>query len=153
MVVEGVTPHLSPESINPYSGLDHYLESLMRLEQWSRGARLFLNGHDEAITDLSARIAATHQNLVRRMSKAIPALGEPLTVAEICTAIYGEASGYGQLLVIEKTGAYVEYFYEHGMIEITNADEVEQGLPARYRRLRNIANDEILPKQNLSVVE
>jgi ribonuclease BN (tRNA processing enzyme) len=24
MVVEGVTPHLSPESINPYSGLNHY---------------------------------------------------------------------------------------------------------------------------------
>ncbi len=45
-------------------------------------------------------------------------------------------SGYNQLLVIEKTGAYVEYFYEHGMIEITNPDELEQGRPARYRRLR-----------------
>jgi glyoxylase-like metal-dependent hydrolase (beta-lactamase superfamily II) len=153
MVVEGVTPHLSPESINPYSGLDHYLESLIHLEQWSKDARLFLNGHDEAITDLPSRIEATLQNLIRRMSKAIPALSEPLTIAEICTAVYGETGGYNQLLVIEKTGAYVEYFYEHGMIEITNPDEVERGFPARYQRLRDIADNEILPKQKYPVVE
>jgi glyoxylase-like metal-dependent hydrolase (beta-lactamase superfamily II) len=135
MVVEGVTPHLSPESINLYSGLDHYLESLARLGLWSKGARLILNGHDDVITDLSARIEATHQNLIRRMSKAVQALSEPLTIAEICAAIYGETGGYNQLLVIEKTGAYMEYFYERGMIEITNPSDVEQGLPARYRGL------------------
>jgi glyoxylase-like metal-dependent hydrolase (beta-lactamase superfamily II) len=152
MVVEGVTPHFSPESINPYGGLDHYLESLVILQQWSKGAHLFLNGHDEAITDLPYRIEATHQNLIRRMSKAVKALSDPLTIAEICTAIYGETGGYNQLLVIEKTGAYVEYFYEHGLIEITNPDEVEQALPARYRRLREITDDEILPKQKYLVV-
>jgi glyoxylase-like metal-dependent hydrolase (beta-lactamase superfamily II) len=135
MVVEGVTPHLSPESINPYSGLDHYLQSLARLEGWSRNARLILNGHDDAITDLPARIEATHQNLIRRMSKAVQSLREPLTIAEICAATYGEMAGYNLLLVIEKTGASVEYLYEHGLIEITNPSDVEQGLPAKYRRL------------------
>ena len=153
LVVEGVTPHLSPESINPYSGLDHYLESLARLGHWSKGARLILNGHDDVITDLPARIEATHQNLIRRMGKAVQALSEPLTIAEICTAIYGDTGGYNQLLVIEKTGAYVEYFYEHGMIEITNPSDVEQGLPATYRKLREIADEEILPTQQHSVVE
>jgi hypothetical protein len=49
--------------------------------------------------------------------------------------------------VIEKTGAYIEYFYEHGMIEIINAEELERGLPARYRRLREIPVSEILPKE------
>jgi len=134
MVVEGVTPHLSPESINPYSGLDHYLESLARLQQWSKDARLVLNGHDEAITDLPARIEETLQNIMRRMGKAVQALSEPLTIADICTAIYGETGGYNQLLVIEKAGAYTEYLYEHGLIEITNPPEVEQGQPARYQR-------------------
>ena len=153
MVVEGVTPHLSPESINPYSGLDHYLESLVRLQQWSKDARLVLNGHDEAITDLPARIEETQQNVIRRMGRAVAALSEPLTIAEICSAIYGETGGYNQLLVIEKTGAYTEYLYEHGLIEITNPGEVEQGQPAKYRRLREIADDEILPKQKESVVE
>jgi hypothetical protein len=70
------------------------------------------------------------------MRKAVEALREPLTIAEVCQAVYGETGGYNQMLVIEKTGAYVEYLYEHGMIEIVNASEVEQGKPARYQRLR-----------------
>jgi glyoxylase-like metal-dependent hydrolase (beta-lactamase superfamily II) len=153
MVVEGVTPHLSPETIYLYGGLDHYLESLVRFQVWAKDARLILNGHDEVITDLSASIAATHQNIIRRMSKALSALTEPLTILGISNAVYGETSGYTQLLTLEKIGAYVEYLYEHGMIEITNPSEVEQGLPVCYRRLREIADSEILPKQKHAVVE
>ena len=153
MVVNGVTPHLAPESINPYGGLDHYLESLHRLQTWAEGARLILNGHDDVITDLPAQIEMTSQNITRRISKAIHALHEPLNIAEICNAVYGEMGGYNQLLVIEKTGAYVEYLYEHGKIEVTNSEEVEQGLPARYRRLREFADDEILPVKKSLVVE
>jgi glyoxylase-like metal-dependent hydrolase (beta-lactamase superfamily II) len=151
MVVEGVTPHLSPESISPYSGLDHYLESLAHFQRWAKGARLILNGHDDVITDLPERIEATRQNLIRRMSKALDALAEPLTIAEISQAVYGETGGYNALLIIEKTGAYVEYFYEHGMIEITNPDDMEQGMPARYRRLREVSDSEILPKERADV--
>jgi glyoxylase-like metal-dependent hydrolase (beta-lactamase superfamily II) len=147
MVVEGVTPHLSPESINPYSGLDHYLESLGRLQNWAKNARLILNGHDEVITNLPAHIESTKQNIIRRMSKGMLALQEPLTIEEVCRAVYGEMNGYNQLLVIEKTGTYVEYFYEHGMIEIVNTEELEQGRPARYQRVREIPVSEILPKE------
>ncbi|RPJ22300.1 MAG: MBL fold metallo-hydrolase [Chloroflexi bacterium] len=135
MVVERVTPHLSPESINPYSGLDHYLASLTRFQHWAKAARLILNGHNDVITDLPMQVEVTKQNILRRMSKAVNALGVPLTIEEICRAVYGETGGYNQLLVLEKTGAYVEYLYEHGMIEIINPDELEQGKPARYRRL------------------
>jgi glyoxylase-like metal-dependent hydrolase (beta-lactamase superfamily II) len=137
MVVEGVTPHLSPESINPYSGLDHYLGSLARLQTWARDSRLVLNGHNEVIIDLPAQIRLTKENILRRMSRGVEALGESLTIGEICIAIYGETNGYNQLLVIEKTGAYVEYLYEYGLIEITNPDELEKGLPARYRNSGN----------------
>ena len=151
MVVEGVTPHLSPESINPYSGLDHYLGSLARLQHWAREARLILNGHDDVITDLPAQINITKQNILRRVGKAVEALAEPLTIAEVCRAVYGEMNGYNQFLVIEKSGAYVEYLYERGMIEIVNAQEVTRGLPARYRRLRAIPVSEILPKERTYV--
>lgn len=153
MVVEGVTPHISPETITPYSGLDHYLDSLTRFDEWSKGARLILNGHDDVIMNLSDSIATTHKNIIRRMSKAIEALRESLNIAEICVAIYGEAAGYNQLLMLEKTGAYVEYLYQHGTIEIVNLDEMEQGMPAKYRRLREIRDDEILPLKSKSVVE
>jgi len=152
MVVEGVTPHLAPESMNPYGGLDHYLESLSRFQEWAKGARLVLNGHDDVINDLPAQIHNTHKNIVRRVGNALNALNEPLTIAEICKAVYGEAGGYNQLLITEKTGAYVEYLYEHGMIEVTNANELEQGSPARYRRLREFSDSEILPKEKSYVL-
>ncbi len=151
MVVEGVTPHLAPESVTPHSGLDHYLESLSRLEHWAKDARLILNGHDDVITDLPAQIGATKQNILRRVGKAIEALSEPLTMEQICQAVYGEAGGYNQMLVIEKIGAYVEYLFEHGMIEITNPDELEQGGIARYRRLREISESDLLPKERAHV--
>lgn len=133
MVVEHVTPHLAPESIYPHSGLDHYLDSLARFQPWANGTRLIFNGHDDVFTDLPVRIEATHKNLVRRLGRALEALEEPLTVVEVCHAVYGKAGGYNLLLILEKTGAYVEYLYQRGMIEIANADEVERGLPAKYQ--------------------
>ena len=145
MVVEGVTPHLSPESINPYNGLDHYLESLAHLQHWAKDARTILNGHDDVVCDLPMQIESTRQNILRRMGKAVEALYEPLTIEEVCRAVYGETGGYNQLLVIEKTGAYVEYLYEHAMIEITNPGKIEQGEPARYQRLK----DEIVTMTDL----
>lgn len=152
MVVEGVTPHLAPESINPFGGLDHYLESLSRFHDWARDARLILNGHDEVITDLPAQIETTRQNIIRRMSKVVAELNEPFTIAEVCNIVYENPGGYNQLLTIEKTGAYIEYLYEHGMIEITNFEELEKGQPARYRRLREISDVEILPKEKSNVL-
>jgi glyoxylase-like metal-dependent hydrolase (beta-lactamase superfamily II) len=151
MVVEGVTPHLSPESINPYSGLDHYLSSLTRLQQWVGDARMIFNGHDDVITDLHPHIEATRDNIIRRMGKAISALSEALTIAETCHVVYGEIAGYNGLLMIEKTGAYIEYLYEHGMIEIVNTDEMEQGKPAKYRRLReeDLLLEELKKKVNM----
>jgi len=147
MVVEGITPHLAPGAFSPYGGLDHYLGSLARLQNWGRGVQVVLNAHDDVITDLEERIEATRQNLIRRMGRALDALSTPLTIAETCEAVYGEMSGYNQLLVIEKTGAYMEYLFEHGMIEIANIKEVEQGGAARYRRTREISGTEILPKE------
>ena len=152
MVVEGVTPHLSPESSNPYSGLDHYLESLSRLQHWAKDSRLILNGHNDVITDLPVQIQLTKQNIIRRMGKTVEALSEALTISEVCHAVYGETGGYNQMLVIEKTGAYVEYLYEHGMIEITNPGEMEQGKAARYRRYREISESELLPKERAYVL-
>lgn len=151
MVVEGVTPHLAPESIHPHSGLDHYLDSLVRLQYWAGGARLVFNGHDEVITDLPAQVEATRGNILRRLGRAMEVLEESLTIEETCAAVYGQTDGYNQLLVIEKTGAYIEYLYEHGMIGITNPDEMEQGQPARYRRLRPVHGSELLPKERAYV--
>jgi glyoxylase-like metal-dependent hydrolase (beta-lactamase superfamily II) len=151
MVVEGITPHLSLESIQPYNGLDHYLQSLFRLRYWARDARWILNGHDQTVSDLPAQIEATRENICRRIGRGMDSLAEPLTMEEICLAIYGNMDGYNKLLVMEKTGAYVEYLYGHGLIGITNPVEVEQGKPARYCRFREVSESELLPKERTYV--
>ena len=151
MLVAGITPHLSPEWINPYSGLNHYIESLSRFQHWAKDSRWILNGHDGCITDLPAQIEATRENIRRRMGKGMEALSEPLVLEELCTAIYGTMEGYNRLLIIEKTGAYVEYLYMHGLIGIVNPADVEQGKPARYLRLRDVSESELLPKERAHV--
>jgi hypothetical protein len=123
----------------------------VHLQHWAKNARLILNGHNDVIGDLPAQIEATKANIVRRMSKAVEALSDALTIEQVCTAVYGETGGYNQMLVIEKTGAYVEYLYEHGMIEIVNASEMEEGKPARYQRRREILETELLPKERAYV--
>lgn len=147
VLVEGITTHLSPEVLSPHTGIRHYLESLRRLQDWSKDARLFFNGHDDMFTDLSIPIEATRKNLTRRLRQVLTALADPLATAEVCAIVYGETGGYNQLLVIEKTGAYIEYLYELGIIGIANPDELETGGPARYYRLRDVPDSEILPKE------
>ena len=89
---------------------------------------------DEQLEDVRAGNAAKQARLVPEPLFDLDKCSFSALPCPQCTAIYGETGGYNQLLVIEKTGAYVEYFYEHGMIEITNPGDVEQGRPARYRR-------------------
>jgi len=144
MVVEGVTPHINPGSIGSNSGLSLYLDSLQRLLSFASGAHLVLNGHDDAITNLPERVDATHKNLIRRMSKAIEALVEPMTIREAADYVYGESDGYQRLLIMEKTGAYIEYFLAEGLLSIINQTEVGQGIPAKYQRIRNIKDEELL---------
>ncbi len=127
LVLEHITPHQSPEELTPFMGVRHYLESLSVLETWAKGARLVLNGHDEPITDLPARIRDTRQHLFQRIHQTLEALSEPHTIAEVTSQVYGKIDGYNALLVIEKIGAYVEYLYQGGLLEITNPDELENG--------------------------
>ena len=154
LVLERITPHQSPEELSPFMGVRHYLESLSILGAWAQGSRLALNGHDEPITELPARIASTRQHLSRRVQQVLDALSEPRTLAEVTEQVYGSIGGYNALLVIEKVGAYVEYLYQRGLIEITNLDELESGnpsVPIRYRCLYAVKDLEILPKERAYV--
>ena len=152
LVLEHITPHQSPEELTPFMGVRHYLESLSVLERWADGARLVLNGHDEPITDLPARIADTRQHLSRRVDQTLTAASKPRTLAEITEQVYGAMGGYNALLVIEKIGAYVEYLYQRGLLEITNFDELENGkglVPIRYRRVDGIESS-FAPSRSLT---
>jgi glyoxylase-like metal-dependent hydrolase (beta-lactamase superfamily II) len=154
LVLERLTPHQSPEELIPFMGVRHYLNSLSVLGRWGADSRLVLNGHDDPVGDLPGRIQAIRQNLARRIHQTLGALAEARTIAEVTAAVYGAMDGYNALLVVEKIGAYVEYLYQSGLLEITNMTELEgedQPVPVRYRRLRDVDEDEILPKERAYV--
>ena len=136
LILEKVTPHQSPEELLPFMGVHHYLDSLSVFERWAGSASLVLNGHDDPITDLSARNDTTRANLFRRIDQALAALDEPRTLAGVTEQVYGKMNGYNALLVIEKIGAYVEYLVQRGLAEIVNPDELEDDPQAAIKYCR-----------------
>jgi glyoxylase-like metal-dependent hydrolase (beta-lactamase superfamily II) len=137
LVLEKVTPHQSPEELLPFMGVRHYLDSLSVFERWADGATLTLNGHDDPIEDLPARVETTRTSLSRRIDQTLAALDGSRTLAQVTEQVYSKMNGYNALLVIEKIGAYVEYLVQRGLVEIVNPEELESDPQAaiKYRRI------------------
>lgn len=152
LIVEGVTPHQSPEELTPFMGVNHYLESLSLFERWSEDASLVLSGHDAPIPNPQARIAEIRSSLSHRLHQTLDGFARPNTVANVCKLLYGEIGGYNSLLVLEKTGAYVEYLYQRGWLEISNLGELEDIPVIRYRCSNSVPETELLPKERAYVL-
>jgi glyoxylase-like metal-dependent hydrolase (beta-lactamase superfamily II) len=134
-ILPRITPHQSPESITPWTGLDHYLISLEKFRHIG-GVDLALPGHEEPIARLSQRIVEIEQFHHARLErvKALCA-AEPRTTAEIAESLFGPQSAYNRLLALEETAAHVEYLARRGLLEIANLDELTRAAnpPLRYR--------------------
>jgi glyoxylase-like metal-dependent hydrolase (beta-lactamase superfamily II) len=135
-VLPGISPHQAPESIMPYTGLGHYLESLDKVGRMG-GFDLALGGHGEPIKDVYKRIAEIRQGHERKLQKVLSIIQgapEPLTVDEISRQLYVHVKGFHVLLAIEEVAAHVEYLYQHNRLAIANLDEYrrEENPPIRY---------------------
>ncbi len=152
-VLSDITPHQSPEGLIPYLGVGHYLESLNKFNSWVNGNKLILSGHDLPIQDLPARSTAIRKAINTRLNQCLDFLGEAHNLAELTSHLYGRMSGYNAMLVLEKTGAYVEYLYQHGSLEITNVNELEDRKQTvlKYCRVNEKTNSDIFPKEKAYV--
>ncbi len=135
-----VLPHtsvaLAPESIMPYTGIGHYIESLekaLRVE----GVRLALGGHEEPVEDYYGMVRNTLDGARGKVERVYAECAEPSTIYEIARRIYSTLDGYGELLKLEQTGARVEYLNQRGRVMIENLDalEAEHSPPLRYRQV------------------
>jgi glyoxylase-like metal-dependent hydrolase (beta-lactamase superfamily II) len=122
-VLPRITPHQSPESITPWTGLDHYLLSLDKFRHLA-GVDLALPGHEEPIQRMQQRIAEIEQFHHARLDKVRALCVEPRTTAEIADALFGPQPGYGRLLALEEAAAHVEYLARRGTLELANLDEL-----------------------------
>ncbi len=126
-ILERTTPHQSPESIMPYTGLGHYLESLDRVGQMG-GFDLALGGHELPILDVYKRIDQIRDSHLRKLDRVLTLLREanvPSTVREIQRSMYPTVEGFNVLLALEEVGAHVEFLYQQGDLAVVNLDEVE----------------------------
>lgn len=124
-VLPKITPHQSPESITPWTGLDHYLIALERFKKLG-GIDLALPGHEEPIPRLMQRIVEIEQFHRTRLEKVRALCATPRTTAEIAEALFGAQPGYGRLLALEEAAAHVEYLSRRGALEIENLAELTQ---------------------------
>lgn len=136
-VLDGISPHQSPERLTLNTGLGHYLDSLSTLENWDTGARLTFGGHNDPINGLSARIRILRQRHNERLAAILDAFDTPRTICEVSDAFFPGVRGYDILLAIEETGAHVEYLYQRGLLRLTNLTELEadECVPLRYQKL------------------
>ncbi len=122
-VISRITPHQAPQTITPFTGLEHYFHSLGRIRRLE-GIDLALGGHEAPMPDLRARIdeiAAHHRERLLRIRQIC---AEAKTIDEIVGQIWPTQSGYGRILALEEAGAHVEYLHNLGELRIANLDEV-----------------------------
>lgn len=115
---------LAPESIMPYTGVGHYLESLGRAER-IEGIRVALGGHESPMHDYYQAVRHARDNTVKKINLVQDLCSEPRTIYEIACLIYDEMDGYSELLKVEQTGARVEYLYQRGLVIVDNLDEID----------------------------
>ena len=131
-----ISPHQSPESIMPYTGLGHYLESLDKVRRID-GFELALGGHGDSIADVYKRIDDIRQGNLRKLEKVLSVIShssEPMTINDISERIYVHVRGFHVLLAIEEIAAHVEHLYQHNKLAIANLDEYRRAdnPPIRY---------------------
>jgi glyoxylase-like metal-dependent hydrolase (beta-lactamase superfamily II) len=135
-VLPDISPHQAPESIMPYTGLGHYLDSLDKVSR-IEGFSLALGGHGEPMADVYRRIADIRQGHQRKLEKILSIIAqapEPLTINEVSQTLYTHVRGFHVLLAIEEVAAHVEYLYQHNRLAIANLDQYqrEDNPPIRY---------------------
>jgi len=126
-ILPGTSVALWPESILPYTGVGHYIESLekaLRLE----GIRVALGGHERTMPDFYDVAQNTLMQAREKVRLVHDMCKEPRTIYEIARLIYGELEGYSTILKLSQVGARIEYLNQRGLVRIANLEAL--GRPA-----------------------
>ena len=113
-------PQQWPESVAPYTGLQHYLSSLDKIEQLP-GIGMAAGGHEQVIEDVYRRIADIRRSQMRRFQRVqdiVKNADERLTMKEIGERVYTKAEGFFALLALTDVGARVEHLEKRGELKV-----------------------------------
>ncbi len=134
-ILARTVPQQWPESITPYHGLGHYLDSLDKI-QGIPGLELTLPAHEQIIQDVYARIHTIRAAHLRRLDRLLATLrraDRPLSLSEITAQLYPDVTGIRAALAITDVGARVEYLHQRGRLQVVNLDEIQAQDQPVYR--------------------
>jgi glyoxylase-like metal-dependent hydrolase (beta-lactamase superfamily II) len=133
-VLTPITPHITPQALNPHNGLERYLFGLARLLR-EQGVRHVLPAHYEPIEDLHARIMGCAEDHVDKLRRTVVACGAGATIAEVAEALFGKQEGYAVLLALLEAGTHVEYLHQLGALVVDDLERIvlDPEAPIRYR--------------------
>ncbi len=109
------SPPLMPERAQAGAGLAHYLASLDRIEALE-GVRLALGSHDGPMPDWRGRIVQLRERYADKLEAVLAAADEPQTVLELTLRLYPTIRQAQALLLIDQTGALIEYLLAQGRL-------------------------------------
>jgi glyoxylase-like metal-dependent hydrolase (beta-lactamase superfamily II) len=136
-LLDRITPNQSPEQITPWTGLDHYLQSMQRTAVLieSQKIDLALGGHEAPMWNPALRVEQTVEFHRQRLQRVLGLCKDDLTIAELSQRLFGEVGGYGRLLALGETAAHVEYLARRGELQLANVEDLLRSRnPAmRYR--------------------
>lgn len=125
-ILQDVTPHQSPQFLNPFFGLENYFASLHKIADLT-GIRVGLPSHGPLIHDIRGRVQEILYFHQRRLGQVMDLCEKPQTVAEVAQALFGDLKAYNIILGIEEAGAHVEYLHQHGWLRVANLDALRTG--------------------------
>lgn len=120
-VLSPISPHLSPQQLNPHNGLERYLFGLARLGK-ETDVGLVLPAHYEPIPDLHRRMMAIADEHVEKLHSTVDACRAGATVQDVAAALFGAQEGYNVLLALLEAGTHVEYLHQLGSLVVKNVD-------------------------------
>ena len=131
------SPPLMPERAQRGAGLTHYLASLDQVEALS-GVSVALGGHGGPMTDWRGRIEQLRARYQDKLQAVLTAAGEAVTVHDLTLRLYPQISQFQALLLLDQTGALVEYLVRHQALEEVNPAAAATGAhePALFRTVR-----------------
>lgn len=124
-VLPRITPHQFPESIMPYTGLTHYMDSLKKIKKVG-GISMMLPAHEEPMADFRGRVDEIKEFHMDRLSKIRDLCVKPKTLYQITKEHFPWVKGYHVLLAMEEAAAHLEYLAVQKKIKVTEQDSQDK---------------------------
>lgn len=117
------SPPLMPERAQAHCGLAAYLSSLARIEAL-HGVTVALGGHGGLMSDWRGRVQQLRERYDQKLEAVVAAATLPLTVQALTLKLYPNLRREQALLLLDQTGALVEYLVQTGRLGERNAGSV-----------------------------